>query len=183
MALLTGNKTYSDYENTPEGGKFQLIDGEIQEMTSPTFLHQLIVQNLNFLFSAYVRTNKAGRVLSAPMDVTLSPKDTVQPDLLYIDKLRYSVISEKKIDGAPDIVIEVLSPSTAYLDLKYKKDLYEISGVKEYWIVDPEDNSVEIYFNEANSFNRIQKSKKDGLLSSKILSGLEINIKDIFAVE
>ena len=117
------------------------------------------------------------------MDVTLSPKDTVQPDLLFIEKSRYFIIQEKRIVGAPDLVVEVISPSTAYIDLKYKKDLYENSGVKEYWIVDPQDYSIEVYYKESDNFISIQKSSKEGKVISRVLDGLEINIKDVFEAE
>ncbi len=81
------------------------------------------------------------------------------------------------------MVVEVISPSTAYIDLKYKKDLYENSGVIEYWIVDPQDHSIEIYYKELDDFIRIQKSSKEGKVISRVLDGLEINTKDVFETE
>ncbi len=183
MAVLLKEKTYSDYENTPEGGKYQLICGEIIEKTSPSSYHQEICFRLLLKLGNFVSIKKNGKIFPAPMDVTFSPNDTVQPDLLFIEKSRYSIIQEKRIVGAPDLVVEVISPSTAYIDLKYKKDLYENSGVKEYWIVDPQDHSIEIYYKELDDFIRIQKSSKEGKVISRVLDGLEINIKDVFETE
>ena len=137
--------TYEDYAQLPEGAPYQLIDGALVMSPSPTPAHQRILRKLAFALGGFVEEHDLGEVLFAPMDVYLSNIDTPQPDLLFIAKARLGIIGEKYVDGAPDLVMEILSPSTAYHDLKKKKRLYEASGVKEYWIVDPEAREIEVY--------------------------------------
>jgi Uma2 family endonuclease len=145
--------TYSDYLQTPEGGKFQLIDGELMEMKSPSLCHQEIILSLVTEIRNYLVKNNVGEVFLAPLDVYFSDKEVYQPDILFLLTASFSKMKENKIEGAPDLVIEVLSLSTAYYDLKHKKSVYEKQGVKEYWIVDPMEKSVEIFENTGGKFN------------------------------
>jgi Uma2 family endonuclease len=89
-------------------------------------------------------------------------------------------MKENKIEGAPDLVVEVLSPSTAYYDLKHKKSIYEKQGVKEYWIVDPMEKSVEIFENISGKFNSLGEFSKSESIKSKLISGLEVGLESIF---
>ena len=100
--------------------------------------------------------------------------------LFFISKERLNIIGETKIEGAPDLIIEILSPSTAYYDLKKKFKIYEKHGVKEYWIVDPEEKSIEIYQNEGGQFRLIQTEKETGTINSLFLKGFELNLEKIF---
>lgn len=172
--------TYEDYCKTPEGGKYQLIGGEIIEMTSPTPYHQRILQNLNFYLSLFIRQNQLGEVYVAPTDVYFSKTETYQPDLLLLLNDNLNKLKEKKIEGAPDLVIEILSPPTGYYDAKYKKSVYEKFGVKEYWLVDPKDKTVEIYENVSGKFAVISDLTKDDTAKSKLLAGFSIELEKIF---
>ncbi len=172
--------TYEDYSKTPEGGKYQLIGGEIIEMTSPTPYHQEILQNLNYYLSIFVRENKLGKIYIAPTDVYFSKTETYQPDILFLLGENLDKLKEKKIEGAPDLVIEILSPSTGYYDVKYKKSVYEKFGVKEYWIVDPKDKTVEIYENTNGKFLLISDLTKANIAKSKLLAGFEVELSRIF---
>lgn len=172
--------TYEDYSKTPEGGKYQLIGGEIIEMTSPTPYHQEILQNLNYYLSLFVRQNKLGKIYIAPTDVYFSKTETYQPDILFLLGENLDKLKEKKIEGAPDLVIEILSPSTGYYDVKYKKSVYEKFGVKEYWIVDPKDKTVEIYENTNGKFVLFSDLSKTDAAKSKLLAGFEVELEKIF---
>ncbi len=101
----------------------------------------------------------------------------VQPDIFFISRERLNIIGEKNIQGAPDLVIEILSESTAYRDLVKKKKIYASFGVKEYWIVDPEEKTVEIYLLEGNAFTLSKRFDENDVLSSPLLTGLEINLR------
>ncbi|MBP9887868.1 MAG: Uma2 family endonuclease [Leptospiraceae bacterium] len=172
--------TYDDYKKTPEGGKYQLIGGEIIEMTAPTLYHQEILQNLNYYLSVFIRQNKLGKVYIAPTDVYFSKTETYQPDILILLTESLHKMQESKIDGAPDLVVEILSPSTGYYDVKYKKSVYEKFGVKEYWIVDPKDKTVEIYENSRGKFILVSELSKTDTAKSILLSGFEIELEKIF---
>ncbi len=177
---LKEKQTYQDYLKTPMGGKYQLIDGEIIEMTSPTPNHQNTVLTLGMLLKKYANENKLGKVFIAPLDIYLGKNDTYQPDVFFISKERESIIGEKKIEGAPDLVIEVLSESTAYYDLKKKKAVYEKSGVSEYWIVDAEEKNIEIYENSDGGFQKIALLEIGQMYTSKKLISFILKPEEIF---
>ncbi len=172
--------TYADYLKTPEGGKFQLIAGEILEMTSPSLYHQEILLNIISEFRHFLLKNKIGKVFVAPLDVYFSDTEVYQTDILLLLNESFSKMKENKIEGAPDLVVEVLSPSTAYYDLKHKKSIYEKQGVKEYWIVDPMEKSVEIFENISGKFNSLGEFSKSDSIKSKLISGLEVGLESIF---
>jgi Uma2 family endonuclease len=172
--------TYSDYLKTPEGGKFQLIGGEIIEMTSPSLYHQEILLNLVSEFRNFLLKNRVGKVFVAPSDVHFTDTETYQPDILILLTESFSKMQENKIEGAPDLIVEVLSPSTAYYDLKHKKTIYEKHGVKEYWVVDPIDKTVEIYQNQNAKFHLIAELTKTDTAKSQLIAGMEVELEKVF---
>ncbi len=174
--------TYEDYAKLPEGAPYQLIGGELVMTPSPIPYHQRISKRIEFLIYEFAEKKKGlGEVLDAPVDVYFEEKETFQPDILFILKDRLNIVGEKKIEAAPDLIVEILSPSTAYYDLRHKKDVYARHGVKEYWIVDPIEKSIEIYENKEGEFILIIKaSSGKGKVSSKLLDGLTVDIEEIF---
>jgi Uma2 family endonuclease len=138
--------TYSDYAALPDDGRrYELHWGELSVTPAPGTRHQGAIVNLIALLNEHVRSRGLGKVFVAPTDCILSNVTVVQPDILYIATDRLSIISERGIEGAPTLVAEVLSPSTAHLDRDRKMKLYAEHGVPYYWIVDPESRSVEAY--------------------------------------
>ncbi len=172
--------TYSDYARTPEGSRYQLIAGELQEMTGPTPEHQSVVGRLFAALHAFAGGTGAGEVFMAPLDVYFSEHETYQPDIIFIGRDRLQIVGEKKIEGAPDLVMEVLSPSTAYFDLRHKKNIYEAAGVREYWIVDPMERSIEIHENEGGAFGRVSEFKTTGIAKSAFLAGFSVDLAELF---
>ena len=172
--------TYEDYAQLPEGAPYQLIDGELVMSPSPTPAHQRILRSLSFALHLFVEEHDLGEILFAPMDVYLSDINTPQPDLLFIAKARLEIIGEKYIEDAPDLVMEILSPSTAYYDLKKKKRLYEASGVKEYWIVDPEAREIEVYTLVKDRFELFMREADQGTITSKLLAGFSVDLETVF---
>ena len=130
--------TYEDYAKTPDDERYELIDGELLMVPSPNRPHQWTVIHLGTRLIAFVEENDLGEVYFAPFDVVLSDTNVVQPDLVFVSRERLGIITHANIQGAPDLVVEVRSPSTAYRDLTIKRRLYAEHGVKEYWMVDPE---------------------------------------------
>jgi len=138
--------TYEDYRNAPESERerYELFEGELVMVPSPSEYHQRISVNLEFLLCGFVKQRDLGFVYDAPLDVILSDDTVLQPDILFIGKERAKIIAEEGIRGAPDLVIEILSEATAKRDRTYKKTLYARHGVKEYWLVDPATKTVEV---------------------------------------
>ncbi len=172
--------TYEDYLKTPEGERYELIEGELLMTPSPVPRHQRISRELEFEIVRFVKENGLGEVFDAPCDVYLDVENVVQPDILFISKERLSIIGEKNIQGAPDLVIEIISENTAYRDLVQKKKLYARFGVKEYWIVIPGEELVEIYTLKDNSYTLYKSYNKDDTLESPYLKHLKIELKNIF---
>lgn len=141
------------FKSLPEGTLVQLIENKIIMSPSPIVRHQRISNDINVQLYNFVKQNQLGDVLDAPLDVYLDEQNVFQPDIIFISKVNRGIIQEDGfINGAPDLIIELLSPSTAKYDLNQKKDVYERSGVKEYWIVDPGNKEVQGYFLEERSF-------------------------------
>lgn len=189
MVMPESEKTYTfaDYLKWEEDVYAEVINGEIIGMSpSPTPKHQDVVDELTAEFKMFLRGKKC-MAFSAPMDVCLfADKNTktgdildwVQPDLFVVcDRNK---IGDKSIFGVPDLVIEVLSPSTARNDRLIKFNSYEKAGVKEYWIVDPYNMSVEVYILDRNTLKQTGVFGKDDLLPVEILPELQIDLKNIF---
>lgn len=176
---ISSKKTYKDYEQLPEGAPYQLINGELVMSPSPIYFHQKIIMNLITSLSKYIENNKVGEIILSPMDVYLTEEDVYQPDIIFISNENKGIIKDR-IRGVPDLVVEVLSPSTGYYDLVKKKIIYEQTGVKEYWIVDPEMKTVEVYENNNKEFQVFNKAVKEGKVKSKLLNGFEIDLSSIF---
>ncbi|MEE8169214.1 MAG: Uma2 family endonuclease [Phycisphaerae bacterium] len=134
---------YEDYCALPEDGRrYEIIDGDLHVSPSPIRIHQVVVGKLFFLLNDYIKRKKLGHVFFAPFDVILGDNDIVQPDLIYVSRPHASMITEKNIQGAPDLLIEVLSPATANRDTRDKRNQYARRGVPFYWIVDPAKPSI-----------------------------------------
>ena len=172
--------TYADYARLPEGAPYQLIGGQLIMTPSPIPYHQEISRNLEFKMLAFVEEQGSGHVYYAPLDVFFSDSDVYQPDIIFIRKEREEIIGKTKIEGAPDIVVEILSPSTAYYDLRKKFRVYEQSGVSEYWIVDPELKRIEVYENIGEKFNIYMEAEGEGKVSSKVLKGFSVKLEGVF---
>ena len=138
--------TYLDYAALPnDGRRYELHQGKLSAIPTPDTRHQGTLVALASLLHSHVRSRGLGKMFVAPTDCILSHVTVVQPDVLYVATDRLALISERGIEGAPTLVVEVLSPSTAHLDRDRKMNLYAEHGVPYYWIVDPESRSVEAY--------------------------------------
>ncbi|MCC8103026.1 MAG: Uma2 family endonuclease [Clostridiales bacterium] len=149
-----GDYSLEDYFALPEWRRAELIDGVIYDMASPTYIHQAIGDSLQALFNAYIRENHGTcRAFTAPMDVQLDcdDKTMIQPDVLII--CDYGKLRSGRVFGAPDLVVEILSPATSKKDRSMKLTKYKRAGVREYWIVDPDQKTVFVYdFEKGDSY-------------------------------
>jgi Uma2 family endonuclease len=183
------NYTYSDYLKFTFDEMVEIINGKIFKMSpAPSSNHQSISGNLFGQLYLFLKGKKC-KVFSAPFDVILPVKGkdfeqsnkVVQPDIVVI--CNREIIQERGCFGVPDWVIEILSPHTTKKDLQLKFDLYEEAGVKEYWIIEPENQTVEVFVLEATKYRRVQTYVTDDLIPSITLEGLTIDLKEVFDQE
>ena len=176
--------TYEDLLQFPDDGRrHELIDGEHYVTPSPAPEHQLIVGNLYFSIRAYLEAHPIGVAMLAPFDVVLTDVDVVEPDLIYLSKSVFDeIVGERNARGAPDLAVEVLSPSTRRRDEIIKRKLYERTGVGEYWVVDPELEAVKVYRAAGGRFVKeadISLESKD-VLTSPLFPELNLALSQIF---
>jgi Uma2 family endonuclease len=180
MFELKEKYSNKDYEQLPEGAPYQLINGELVISPVPIIIHQRLSYRIYRLLDSFVLSHNSGEVFYAPVDVYFSDEHIVQPDIIFIANENADKITREKVTGAPDLIVEVLSLTNAYIDLVQKKNIYEEFGVKEYWIVDPDTQSVEIFENVGSEFIRFSRAKMRGQIFSKVLDGLKVDIEKIF---
>ncbi len=182
--MLTVEKkkyTAEDYMMLEEGAPFQLINHDLVMSPSPIPLHSLIVFELSEIIVLYnIQAGKKGQWMYAPTDIKFDEGNVLQPDILYFIEERKPDFIKDRIEVAPDLVIEILSPSNAYYDLRQKKDIYEKYDVKEYIIVDPIAKTVELYALKDSVYYLHQKAKEGDTLHSLILPGFDIELLRIF---
>ncbi len=180
----TSRVTYDDYLLLPEDRRYELIDGGLLMTPAPQTYHQLILRNLEYLLHGFVSSRSLGEIYFAPCDVVLSDFDVVQPDLLFVSAERRSIIGESAIVGAPDLVVEILSPSTATRDRVLKPKLYARAGVQELWLVDPAERSIEVLRNSPGGFRRYAEyalgEEGRDILRSPMFPELRIPLREIF---
>jgi len=175
--------TYDDYLLFPDDGqRHELIDGEHYVTPTPLLRHQRILGNLHFAIRTYLEMHPLGEVFMAPLDVIFSKHDVVEPDLLYVSKERGKEIYGEWIHGAPDLVVEIASPTTRRRDETIKRRLYERWNVLEYWTIDPELEIVRAYLRRDARFERaVELSQEAGdVLTTSLLPGLELPLAAIF---
>lgn len=174
--------TYEDYCLMPEDRRYELIGGEFFMVPSPSVIHQRVAANVEAILREFVREKECGEVLYAPLDVVLSSQDVVQPDIMFISKERSYIVTDANIQGAPDLVVEILSPSTAEKDRTMKKKLYARHGVRELWLVNAGAQVVEIYSLEEGEEKppRLYARSDRRPLVSPLLKGLSVNLDEVF---
>jgi Uma2 family endonuclease len=195
MSLMSGNDvpgqppsavklTYDDFVLFPDDGKrHELIDGEHYVTPSPNRKHQSIVGNVFGLVWSYLDRHPMGQAFVAPFDVVFSHFDVVEPDILYVSHARRSaVLTEKNVQGAPDLVVEVGSPGTRRRDEKLKHQLYERFGVSEYWVVDTDLDLVKVHRLVEGRYARVHELALDrgDVLTTPLMPGLELPLQRVF---
>lgn len=175
--------TYEDYLLFPDDGRrHELIDGEHYMTPAPSTAHQRLVVRFSIALGTFLDRRKGGQLFVAPTDVVLSDLDVVQPDLVFVSAVRTSIITEKNIQGAPDLLIEILSETTRKTDEIIKRKLYERYGVGEYWIVDPELETVKVYRMTPDGYSRAAELSREAgdAIRTPLLSELSIPLIDLF---
>jgi Uma2 family endonuclease len=174
--------TYEDYLNLPDDGcRYEIIEGILYMSNAPSFDHQYTVMEIAFNLKSFVNQNKLGYVLTAPFEIHLAEKTRpVQPDVLFIGAERGLLQGAKYFEGSPDLVVEVLSPSTRRLDQFTKFSAYEKAQVPEYWIADPKSRLVQVYTLDNQEYVLLGDFMGDEVIESKVLAGLKIMTDSLF---
>jgi Uma2 family endonuclease len=166
---------YDDLCLLPNDGKRrEIIEGELSVTPAPRILHQVVVTQLAAALVTYAKRHGLGQVFVTPVDIVFSDFDVVAPDIVYISKARASVVTEKNVQGAPDLAVEVLSETTEKIDRTTKLKLYGRFGVQEYWIVDPYGPSTEIYRRGPGGLDWVAKLTATDALTSPLFPGFSL---------
>jgi Uma2 family endonuclease len=160
---------------------YELINGYIMKKSAPRPQHQNISMNLSIQLGTFIKTSGLGKLFAAPIDVFLNDINAVQPDLVFVAKENLELVTDDGIMGIPDLVIEIISPSSVLRDRVDKKNLYERLNVKEYWIIDPQYQDVEIYTVQNGRYELLSGvTMFEGTLKSSIFEGIEIDLGVLF---
>jgi Uma2 family endonuclease len=157
----------------------ELWDGELIMAPAPFYFHQYIVLYVASNLRSWVKSHDLGIVLAAPMDMVLTPHNVTQPDVLFIATERRHIIKDA-IHGPVDLAMEVISTGSRRRDRIDKKDLYEQHGIKEYWVIDPEAQTVEVYFLDGQQYHLLARTRSGEKACSKLLEGFCIDVKEMF---
>lgn len=178
-----GQWTYSDWLRLPNDGfRYEIIDGELFVSPSLTIDHQNAASELLAVMRTYARRENLGLVLTAPVGVQLPNQEVViQPDVLFVGRERLAIVHDDLIVGAPDLVVEILSPSNWVYDRTRKQKTYEQAGVREYWIVDYRARTVDVLVLEGHEFVQRGQYREGDVAPSEALPGFAIPVADIFA--
>ena len=172
--------TYEDYLRSTQEGRYELINGRLERMPAPGFIHQEVSGRIWLVMRMFAERHGLGKVLYAPFDVILGERVVVQPDIVFISKENLKNIKEGRLFGPPDLVVEVVSPNTVRRDTFVKKELYAKAGVKEYWIVYPEERAIEVWVLKEGKYHLHSVSEGDGRVKSEVLEGLEVEVMGVF---
>ncbi len=172
--------TADQYLQLPDDGqRYELIEGVLYMVPSPLLVHQKVSLRLTLLLDDFVEEHQLGEVYNAPLDVHLSPENIYQPDIIFVSEANAAILQDW-IRGAPDLVVEILSPGTAQRDLGPKKKNYARYGVKEYWIVDPAEQRFEFYVLEKGDFATIKP--EGNVYQSSVVEGFELDIEHFWGL-
>jgi Uma2 family endonuclease len=178
---MIGLKQVLDYDDyaaiPPDGKRYELLAGDVHVTPVPSPLHQWVSKKLQRQLEAYFEARGLGRVYNAPIDLILTPHDVVQPDLVVVTDL--SQVSRRGIEGAPALLVEILSPTTLLYDRTTKSRRYAALGVRHFWLVEPEPPRLECYRLEGSGYQRVAVAEQDTMLESPDWPGLVIRLGDL----
>ena len=178
--VTTPRLTYQDYVNLEGDERYELLDGELILVGSPNEDHQIASLELATQMNIFVKENDLGRVFNAPFDVLLSDTDVVQPDILFVSNEREHIRTPANIQGAPDLIVEILSPSSSRRDWRDKRELYASHGVKGYWIVDPTNRIVWVMLLQDGALEIEETYTEGDTVASSTLDGFNVRVDEIF---
>ncbi len=180
MTNVQTKLTYADYMKTPDDEHCELLHGELVMFTTPPIYHQEVLGSLLAKLAAFEREYHPGQFYPVLTDVVLSDRDVVKPDILFVSNERSHILTRENVRGAPDLVVEILSPATAERDRTVKLDLYAQYGVQEYWIVDPDAKTITVLLRGESRFEVSGIYGEGQSLRSPMLAGFSVALEEIF---
>jgi Uma2 family endonuclease len=183
MAVRRGVRFKADdIWDTPDDDKrYEVIDGEMYVTPPPVWQHQYGSDTLFGYLWQYIHPRRLGRIVTAPVGVVLDDENGLQPDLVYVSRERQDIITERGVEGAPDLVVEVLSPSTRSRDRGIKMRRYAAAGIPHYWILDPRTRALEAYELAGHAYELTGSHGPGTIFRPALFPGLEISIDDLWA--
>ena len=172
--------TYEDYRKTPEDERYELIEGELVMAAAPNMAHQMSQGKLGWRMASKVETEELGYVFFSPCDVVLSEHVTLQPDLIFVSNENADIITDANIQGAPDLVVEIISPSSTGRDWVVKRDIYARFGVKEYWLIDPINWTLWVMLLKDGYLELAGEYNEGDTVAASTIDGFTVNVSDIF---
>jgi len=173
--------TYEEFRRLPNDGKrYELVRGGVHLTPAPSTRHQLVLHNLVLSLGNFVLKNSLGEVCEAPLDVRLSEETALQPDLMFVSNKRAGIIQEEFIAGGPDLVVEILSPSTAAHDRATKLPIYAEAGVPEVWLIDSQAKTAEVLKLQGKKYFVDTTLAGDQVLASNLFPGWQLPLTDLF---
>ncbi len=181
--LRQGGYTYEDYLLIPEepGYRFEILEGDLVKEPSPSTQHQRVLRELGWQLKCYFEHyDPEGELFFAPLDVTLTAANVLQPDILFVSGTRRGIIQESRIDGPCDLVIEIMSPANRRKDRLQKREIYRKAGIAHYWLADPEDNTLEAFMLKEGYYTLAAAGGPEDQFTHPAFPGLELNLGRIF---
>jgi Uma2 family endonuclease len=168
--------TYEDYLTLDEGVYFSIINGKAFMSPAPELFHQRWARKIFLAVERHVEARKLGEVFFAPVDVVLDERNVVQPDLVFVSNANAGLLERRGIMGAPDLVVEIISPSSLRHDRYEKRELYARFGIKEFWLADVANRSLEVLSLQAGGYKLVSCATNEGKIRSEILPGFELDL-------
>lgn len=173
--------TYKDYCVLPEDGRrYEILDGDLYTSPSPVPLHQRVALRLGRIIQDFVEVRALGEAFIAPIDVLLGENDVVVPDLVYVSAARSQLVTDKNISGTPDLIVEIISPSTRDRDIRDKRNIYARFGVPFYWIIDPKPLSITELQLTGRAFAEVVELSREGVFIPRIFPDLKVDLARLF---
>jgi Uma2 family endonuclease len=174
--------TYDDYRLLPnDGNRYEILDGELSVTPAPSTRHQTVLGNLYRFLASYVVANQLGKLFIAPTDLILVPTTVVQPDLMFIGNDRRQIVTERAIEGPPTLIIEILSPTTHRTDRVTKAQLYAKHKVPNYWLIDPDQRTLEAYELVIDRYNITASARDAEVFIPSFFPGFSIQLSDLWS--
>jgi Uma2 family endonuclease len=179
--VLPGKLGYDDFWELPEdGNRYEIIDGKLYVTPAPAMRHQLVSTRLTNTLHQHVISARIGHVFHAPAAVNLGPHRQVQPDLFFVSREKTRLVTPREVAGAPDLAIEIVSPSSKKTDRVVKAAAYADSGISWYWIVDPDERTIEEYRLEDSWYRLVRKWEEPEVFEPKLFPGLTLALESLF---
>jgi Uma2 family endonuclease len=175
--------TYREYCQVGDEQRYEIMNGVLCLVPTPSLFHQRISRRLEIQLSLFVEEHDLGEVFDAPIDVVLDEHNTVQPDVVFVSRERSVILQPAGIMGIPDLIIEIISPSSLHRDSYEKKELYERFGVKEYWLVDQANRCIQVFSMKADKYELLCFVAEKGTVFSEVVPGFQLELSQIMAYD